>query len=286
MPDIGLLELFLLALAVTVAVVILWPRRAKGQRLLRRWGIEEPTPEQGEVAAAYLRTRRWRYVPIFVVLSLVVGAVRRAADVPGETSEILLLLVTIVTSLLIGEVSAMLRPARRGQHSAALLRRGVTDLVPAYGVLAFSTVTVTTLFLVVINLFLPGVREPRYVVGTGAMWLLLAALAAVVASCGAVVWLSLIRGRLDDDGAVDAALRIRTARVTVGTGLLLLVWIAGAASTRIDNLAHLGEEPSAFVAFADTVGYPAGTFVSVMGIFAWMMLISPIRKQRLVEAYR
>jgi hypothetical protein len=285
MPNLGPTELIiifgvLLIIGAVVATMLRGQTPKAGQRLLRRWGIKEPTLEQGEAAAGYLSTRRRRYIPIFIGLWILVGIVRAVADVPGDTSWFLLLLGTIIASLLIGEVSAMLRPALRSERSAALIRRGVTDLVPPYGVIAFGSVTLAALFAVVINLFLPG--------GKGAMGLLLTGLVVVASACCVAVWLSLIRGRLYDDGAVDAALRIRTARVTTSTGLWLVGWIGLTAFERINALAHsgTGAELPPLLTFAETVRYPAATFVFVMCFVAWAMLINPWRKQRLVEAYR
>lgn len=285
MPSLGPTELIIMGflLLIIVAIVATLMRSqtpVSGQRLLRRWGLPEPTVEQGKVAAAYLRTRRRRYVPIFIGLWLVVGGVRAAVDVPGNTSWFLLLLGTIIATLLVSEASAMLRPALRSERSAALIRRGITDLVPPYGVLAFGSVTLVTLFGIVVNLFLPG--------GKGQMWLLLVALVAVASACCVVVWLSLIRGRLYDDGAVDAALRIRTARVTISSGLFLTWWIALTAFERINQLVHasgIAQLPP-LLAFAEAVRSPAVTFVFVMSLVACAMLVNPWRKQRLVEAYK
>lgn len=286
MPNIGPVEVIVFGVVVLIvaaiaASLISGPKAAVGQRLLQRWGVREATVEQGAVAAVYLRTRRRRYLPVFVLLWGAVGFVRAAADVPGDTSWVLLLLGTIIASLLISEVWAILRPALRSERSAALVRRGVTDLVPAYGVLAFGSVTLVALFAVMLNLFLPGA-------GKGSIWLLLLSSAATASACAGVVWLCLVRGPLYDDGLVDAALRIRTARVTIGAGLLLMWWIAAAAFDRVDNLVHAKADAGLppLLAFAEAVRSPAVTFVFVMSLFAWGMLVNPWRKQRLVEANR
>lgn len=322
MPNLGPTELILtgFVLLIVAALVVSLVRSqppSTGQRVLRRWGIEQPTEEQGEAAAAYLRTRRRRYLPIFLLLLAVAAVVRSNLGVPHESPWLLLVPGAIIASLLVGELSAMLRPALLSNRTAALIRRRVTDVVPLYGLLAYALGFAVVLVAVVVNLaagswahevvrFLSS-SKPHTVGGQavegftkpppvdlGTMWLLLVALALVTLATGAVVWLGVRRGPVYDDRAVDAALRVRSARVATGCGLGLVIAMTPVALMRIRELANPARDAiddgfppvPGWLLAADNLANSASLIVLVCGVFCWLGLVSPIRAMRLVEVSR
>lgn len=323
MPEsVGGVIAFVAILLLVVAIVdfllrTLHPTPERGQRLLRRWGVHEPSLEQGRMAATYLRSRRKIYVRTFILLAIGVTGVRAWAGDGGDTSQLLLVLISVIAGLLIGELITAIRPALRGRRSAVLIRRRVTDLVPAYGQLAFVGATLVASAAIVVNLaaaswarsaaeFLAS-ADGRFTVNghpsvgqtsapptdSGTVWLLLALVLIGIATWG-TVWLGMMRGPLVEDSVVDAALRVRTARVSVGAGLLLLTPIASSVLMRIRELANpardvrydgFPEIPSWLVT-ADNAANSASIVTLVVCLVIWVALISPWRPSKLVEANR
>lgn len=56
------------AMAAAVLLLLLWPTRYSGRRLLQRWGVAEPTEPQCAEAVRCLRQRRILYVVLFVLV--------------------------------------------------------------------------------------------------------------------------------------------------------------------------------------------------------------------------
>ena len=110
-----------------VLLLVLWPTVRSGARMLRNWGVAEPTSEQAQVARKYLLQRRLLYV-LFIILAgpasgLAVLAIGRA-DFPYVG--------WFLVALLLAELIAMLRPVRGEVRVATLERRGIVDVLPIW----------------------------------------------------------------------------------------------------------------------------------------------------------
>ncbi|GAB3419912.1 hypothetical protein [Flindersiella endophytica] len=159
----------------------------------------------------------------------------------------------LLAGLLVIELGAIVRPAFNGRRSAVLVRRGVTDLLPRYAIVSYGLVTVTGLASVVVNLLTPN-----------RSWALPVGYLVLVAAAGAIVWACLFRAPLFDDAVLDAALRVRSARVSTGVSLLLLSFLSMGVL-----LVYVPWSAPALI---------------LIGLINWIGLLNPLGKQRLVEA--
>jgi hypothetical protein len=180
-------------LMAALLLLLLWPTRRGGRRLLRTWGIPEPRDDQVGVAVRYLWQRRLLYVVLIVALPSLAGL---ADGLPGAG-----IVVSLLVAMLVAELVATLRPVS-GIRSASLDRRTWRDLVPRWAVRTFAAALLVTAVAAAVS-------------GT---WLALAHVAACPVAVGGLVALAVRRPSAADE-AVDAALRTRTARVAVGIGL-------------------------------------------------------------------
>ncbi|MBB4906638.1 hypothetical protein [Actinophytocola algeriensis] len=188
------------ALAACLLLLVLWPTKHSGGRLLQRWGVPRPEPAQVTEAVRYLRQRRVLYVALFLLFPSVAGAVDS-----GDSPAGVVILVPLLVAMLVAEAIATLRPVS-GVRTASLDRRTWRDLVPRWAVRTTVGGAVVTAVLAV----------------AGASWLTLGyVLACLLLVCGLIA-LAVRRPAVDDE-AVDAALRTRTARVAVGIGFGWLV---------------------------------------------------------------
>ncbi|NYH90471.1 hypothetical protein [Actinopolymorpha rutila] len=321
----GLTELVVYLAVVAVAGVVAWKvvirvGPVQGFVMLQRWGIAEPTREQCEAAADYLRERRRLYPLVLIVLGILLTIAYRVAG-RGTVGTMAVLLGALVGTLLVGELVAALRRPVSTARVATLVPRRLTDLVPRVWLVASATIFVLAVACVVPALGVqawadevhawadrhPGRIGPQGVLtsdalsslprGSGAIWLTLALLVLVAVSIAAVVRLTLTRAPLAADAAVDSALRIRTARVATGTAVLLVLGLSGTLTERIvesmDPMA-VGSPPVApgFPVQASWLGAPwsvlnaADLLYVLAALVVWCGLISPWRRQRLVEATR
>ncbi|WP_033295268.1 hypothetical protein [Amycolatopsis jejuensis] len=211
-----------------VILVVLWPGERQGVRLLTKWGVRNPAPDQVSVAVRYLRRRRFWYPWLFVGLPLLPGA----EQVVGEKTTITSVLVVVLLGGLIAEIFAQ-RPSRQPRREAVLAPRGVLDFVPLWTIIVAGLATIAAVA------HLAATRQ----------WTQL----AVTAGAAAVSWLVVllaVRRPAAGDPEVDLALRIRSARVALGLGTgtaATLGWTAG-------NLAS-------FLAFVVTVA----AFLAIVG---------------------
>lgn len=325
MPDLGPLELVLAGLVVVAAVMAYRRSRAtleRGQEFLARWGIDEPTAEQCATVVHYLRQRRQLYPFVFVLLLIGVWVYDSGGRNPGVTV-VLPLIAAIVATLLVAEFVAAVRPQHAATRTATLVRRGVTDLVPRYAVVVYAGVTaialigvgVTVAFQPWIDAVAPWRLRHDGEVGPGAVevdtwapqpisptfgWLILAATVLTALAVATIVWLSLVRAPMSGGAAVDAALRVRTARVAVGVGLLLTAALALELLGTISEVAARAEVyvagqlepppdlpvPPDWLPSAGSLcdGLVAAAFIG--GLVVWGTLVNPRRRPRLVEASR
>jgi hypothetical protein len=296
----------LLPTLITAAILllILWPTRHSGKRLLQNWGLAEPTEPQAAEAVRYLRQRRILYVLLFIVLpSLTALAMPPGADdrPPGN------ILVPLLAAMLIAELIATLRPVS-GVRVASLNRRSWRDLVPTWAVVALAVLTGWALLLVGLGLaaqpwarrYAAEIPPDGKVSGDGwsaefdpAMrtqllhpdgWFTLGGIVACLAIVAALVFLAVRRPATTDD-AVDRALRIRSARVAVAIGFLWLAGLVNDAQSRLTFLEGTGHG-------ADRLPQPPGWltenlhqtveivgFATLIGaVVCWMFLALPGRK--------
>ncbi|RSM77272.1 hypothetical protein DMH04_35010 [Kibdelosporangium aridum] len=224
---------------------MLWPTVNGGRRFLRRWGVKDPTEEQGLLARRYLLDRRLLYPPLFIAAPFVTG---------GDNS----FWPPLVLALLLAEIIGTLRPVR-GPRAAILTRRAWGDLVQRWAVVLMLVLGVFAVVLAVAAKFAQewgqqvlstyppdGTRMPDSTVisqtadvqarVTDPRWLIV--IIAVVLATAAVlgiVWLAVRRGSIADL-QVDAALRTRSARVAVGIGIAFMATSVGEANRALSIL--------------------------------------------------
>jgi hypothetical protein len=291
-------------IAAAVLLLILWPTRHSGKRLLQNWGLDEPTGPQAAEAVRYLRQRRILYVLLFVVLPSVTALVwpPGADDRPPGN-----ILVPLLAAMLIAELIATLRPVS-GVRVASLDRRSWRDLLPAWAIVATAILTAWALVLVGLGLAAqPWAR--RYAAALPADgklsgddwsmevdpdvrtqllhpdgWLTLGGIAACLAVITALVFLA-VRRPANSDAAVDRALRIRSARVAVAIGFLWLAGLVNDAQNRLVLLEGTGRgayrlpQPPGWLTenLHQTVEI-VGIVTLVGAIICWMFLALPGRK--------
>jgi hypothetical protein len=189
---------FLTGVIGLAALIVLWPGAKRGKRLLERWGVPDPDDAEVALAVRYLKRRRFWYPWLFVAIPPALGTATAG---------------TIVTTLMLGGLIAellALRPSRGPRHEAALSRRTLLDLVPAWA------------------LTLSGLAVAGSLVslGVSGQWTLLAVSAGAAVASWAVAMLAL-RRPVDGEPRADLALRHRSARVAIGLGIATCAAIGG-----------------------------------------------------------
>jgi hypothetical protein len=272
-------------------LLVLWPTRHSGKRMLQRWGIADPTEEQKVLAVRYLRQRRILFVLLFVVSAMAELVWSARAD-KGFSFGIF---VPLLAAMLLAELIATLRPAGGGVRVASLDRRTWRDLVPTWAVVLSAVLvaaTLTVLTLVVLSgswaeQYVADVprAENRGVLEHANAWSTLGWLVGYVALLAVLVFLAVRRPSVSD-AQVDAALRTRTARVAVGIGFLLLGGLFDEARGRLGSLqimasgAHeVGAPPPGFLTEdVRQVLEVAGFVAAVVAFGCWLTLAVPNRK--------
>ncbi|PWK90588.1 hypothetical protein C8D88_101606 [Lentzea atacamensis] len=196
---------------------ILWPTAANGERLLKKWGVAEPTAAQAQEGLLYLRRRRLLYPWLYAVLWFV----------PKWGDDVDQIVVVVLAGTLLAELLA-LRPRRGARREAVLTPRGLFDFASKWVVFPYAVFVLGAAIYLVIH--------PR--------WTALAWLAASVLAVGVIIWTAVARPA-GGDQAVDLALRTRSVHVAAGLGaamvgglvhpwvgvLGLLMWISMANTT-------------------------------------------------------
>ena len=185
------IQLVVLAFVGLFLLVMLWPTRSTGARLLRKWQVADPSEEQIEDAIRYLKRRRLLYPWLYVGL----GFVPLLED--DSTKQFVVL---VLGGALLAELLA-LRPPRGTRRIATLAPRGLFDIA-AKGVLISYAVIVPAAAIYL------GVYQRWDLVG----WLALSALVV-----GVIIWAAVTRPATGDE-AVDMALRTRSVHVSAGLG--------------------------------------------------------------------
>ena len=242
-----------------VILVILWPTRNSARRLLRRWGVAEPTDAERAQALTYLRRRRFWYPWLFLGLPAVLdatGLLPTTDDNDGAWA--------IPAMLLIGALLAELFAQRRGPapvRAAVPVHRSLTDLVPGWALVLHTVAALVALAL--LGNALAGVGwahnwYPNW--GTRVLWLALAATLLSVLAVWVVIGLAVRRPPVAEM-RIDWLLRMRSARVPVGLGIATLC-------------ALIGGGEAAF----------RGVIIIVAGLFLWSVIASPVRRAVLAPA--
>ncbi|HEY7591911.1 MAG TPA: hypothetical protein VH969_02050 [Actinophytocola sp.] len=286
--------------AAALLLMLMWPTRYSGKRLLQRWGSAEPTAQQIAEAVRYLRQRRILYVVLFAIVPAVVAVIwppPNGANPPGSN-----ILVPLIAAMLIAELIAVLRPVR-GVRVASLDRRGWRDLVPTWAVVVTAVLTAWAVTLVVMGLaaqpwadryaagYPPpsksdleaGEIDPRADLVHPTGWLTLGGVVVCLVVLGVLVFLA-VRRPSGADAEVDRALRTRTARVAIGIGFILLAGLVNDGQRRLVFLQGVSDAYRAparpgwlteglhqtveIVGFATLVG----------AIVCWLWLAMPSRK--------
>lgn len=179
-------------------LIALWPGERQGVKVLRRWGVGDPAPADVAEAVRYLRRRRFWYPWLYISLPALAEAIGFHRYFEDDT--VAVIMGTLLLGGLIAEVLAQ-RPAKTRRREASLDRRGVRDLIPLWGLASYALILALTVVWLVI----------------GRAWALLGLAALVTALTWLIIALA-VRRPSTGDGAVDAALRVRSARVAAGLG--------------------------------------------------------------------
>jgi hypothetical protein len=262
--------------ALVVVVMFAWPTAAAARRMLRRWRVSEPRPDQVAEALSYLRRRRFWY-PWLLALGLFTLA-----------PHVDLLLASVLAALLIAELLA-LRSTRARLRTATLAPRAAFDLVPRRPAALLAILATVTAILALLAI---GIRasveveaelvivELDVVHPDRSAWLLLGATAACLIAVG-VVWQVAVLRPASGDPEVDAVLRIRSARVAVALGLALQALLL-AASVQVVGGYHAdllsGVVPAWFSELGVWINWmPVVAFCTSLSV--WRSLVTPATKR-------
>ncbi|MFK0249177.1 hypothetical protein ACIQUM_31145 [Amycolatopsis azurea] len=184
-----------------VILIVLWPGEREGKKVLRRWGVDDPSPSDIAEAVRYLRRRRFWYPWLYLGLPLL-------ADVVGVHGGMSSILATLLVGALIAEVFAQ-RPRKGARREATLERRGVRELIPVWGLITYAVIAAAAAVWIAVN-----------------QWWAQLGIAAGVSAVTWLVVLLAVRRPSTGDTAADAALRVRSARVAAGLGLAATVTLS------------------------------------------------------------
>jgi len=199
--DIGI-ELGISAFIGVMLLIALWPTDKTAAKVLRKWLVVDPTPEQVAESKTYLKRRRLLYPWLFLAIGY--GTSKLAPE--DDRYFVPQILTTVLAGMLLAELIAAMRPSKGVRRVAVLVPRRVRDLVPVWGVVVF---WVGVSGAVVVLVLSRPVRLPELI--------FLASCALAVT--GAV--LLAVRRPTSGDDAVDEAFRLRSARVALGLGVAM-----------------------------------------------------------------
>jgi hypothetical protein len=233
-----------------VLLLALWPVRSRAAGLLRRWGVGDPTELETDEALRYLRRRRLCYPGLYLAISLGASLVApEPAPLPALVLAVLLaggLIADVIgwqpgTAATSADTSAPRQPAR-GQPARALIPWwsftlasvlfGAVELLGGAGLLGHRWA-------------LAVIPSPGLALGLGS--------AAVLASA-ATIWLAAHRPTRGSARAHEA-LRLRSARVGLGLGMLALSTIGASG------------------------GSPIGLAVAALGLAGALATTAPVRNR-------
>lgn len=214
-----------------VLMILTWPTGRSGRRVLRRWSdVGQPSADQTAIVVRYLRERRILVVPLMFLAPL---TARATPALLGSASDLgaYHLLGSLLVAWLLAETLAGLWPRRGAVRSASLVRRGWRGLLPRWAVGLHLGLTAVAVVFAVAVLAMSGVG-----------WYLMAVAGAGLVVVYGIAWLAVLRPAAADD-RVDGALRVRSARVAVGVGVLLSALLISAGAARLSSLARFSHAP-------------------------------------------
>lgn len=238
-------------LVCLLILTLLWPSPKAAARLLRRWGVEDPTEAELGQALTYLRRRRFWYPWLFIGLPALFDG---TGLLPANTDDFW----WIPAILLIGALLAELFAQRRSPapvRAAVPLRRGLTDIVPGWALAVLTVATVGA--IVLLGGALAGVGWARHWYpnwSTRVLWVALGAAVLTALLVWVVAGLALRRPAVAEL-RIDPLLRTRSARVPVGLGIALLCALIGGGQSDF-----------------------RGGIIVVAGLFLWSVVASPARR--------
>ncbi|MER5393764.1 hypothetical protein [Saccharopolyspora sp. NPDC002686] len=246
-----------------LVLIPLWPTKQGGRALLRRWQIAEPADEQIAHAVTYLRRRRFWYPVLFVLIPLVAGLLFE-----GSTTGFPVFVMILFGGGLLAELLA-LRPNEHRVREAVLVRRGVLDVVPQWGLVVHAVVAVLALAVASAN----AAGRGSIVEGSATAFVGVPLCAALVAI---VLWAAVARPA-DGDVELDRVLRVRSGRIALALGTVLQAALLSTACQSLEGAALPAQAPGWVVGTADLTR-PLGLAVSVLSIVVWLVLARPPRR--------
>jgi len=192
-------------------LLILWPTAVNGERLLKKWGVAEPTEEQVTEAVLYLRRRRILYPWLYAALWLL-------PEFGDSTSQ---LAVVVLAGTLLAELLA-LRPRRHTRRVATLAPRGLFDIASRWVLISYAVITGG------IAVFL----------GIETHWAALGWLAVSVLAVAVIMWAAVARPASGHED-VDMAMRTRSVHVAAGLGAAVAGALAGPVAGFVGVLAWI-----------------------------------------------
>ncbi len=169
---------------------VLWPNDGNGRRLLKKWGVAEPSAGQVAEGVRYLKRRRLLYPWLYAALWFV----------PRWGDDVDEFMVVVLAGTLLAELLA-LRPRLGARREALLTPRGLFDIASKWVLLTYAVFVTAAAVRLVIN--------PQ--------WTTLAWFVGSVLAVGLIVWAAVARPA-GGDHAVDMALRTRSTHVATGLG--------------------------------------------------------------------
>jgi hypothetical protein len=237
-----------LGLAILAA---LWPNRRSASRLLRRWGVADPTEAEQAQALTYLRRRRFWYPWLFVGLPAVLGM---TGLLPDNQAGIWSIPAMLLIPALLAEMFAQ-RRSPAPVRSAVPVRRELTDLVPGWALVLHTIAALAAILMFGAALAGVGWAQRWYpTLATRSLWVALAVVVLSVLVVWVIVGLALRRPPVAEL-RIDSILRARSARVPVGLGIGTLCALTGGGHGDFRSM-----------------------LIVVAGIFFWSIVAGPVRR--------
>jgi len=297
----------LVVLVVVVVVVVIGsPGDGLATRILGRWAPRlDPTPERVATVRRHLVRQRRLFVilavlvvvgPTIYVWSGAVGTYQQDSvtyqvlNVLGRLSWYPLLLCMII-AIAVAELAAALDRPRSALRAASLRPRRTTDVVPRYGLALLGALVCVQLAAAAVALTrlrnpgLPAATYPESLqvrtldVQQAPVVVWAGVIALAVATLLVVTVLRLVttrRAALDErhDDGLDVALRGRSARMTLGLGLMAVGMLPSTAFEGLRAAANYADGAYSGSFWADSAGF-VGLVCMLAGFLGWVFVANP-----------
>jgi hypothetical protein len=244
------------ALVGLLMLAILWPTKGSARRLLKRWGVPDPTDRERDQALTYLKRRRFWYPWLYIALAALFD---NSGVLPQDDNSPVALPGVLLLGALLAEVLAQRRSP--SPHRVAVpVHRGLTDLVPRWALVLHACAAAGAVLLLGGALIGVGWAS-RWLAAwdTRALWIMLAAALVSVLTVWLVVALALRRPTVDEL-RIDPLLRARSARVAVGLGIGALGLMVSSGSGNSYSFRQM--------------------LILVASLAIWSMVAGPVRRPR------